>query len=166
VVRVERDDALIADLITLERDFWANHVLANEPPGVVGDDLEYLKTRPVERAKLVVDDPERVRELLRRRDTAKEGVRVAESIVADIEASLRDLAGDAAEVVTEDGEILFTVKANGTFASSRFKAAHPDLWDELQVLRPVLDVDKLKGNYPDLYEDHRARVLRPAPKKK
>lgn len=41
---IERDQELIDNLITIETDFWNNHVLPMVPPGVTGHDTELLGT--------------------------------------------------------------------------------------------------------------------------
>ena len=166
VVRVERDEKMIAALVSLEERFWVDNVLGGDAPGVVAGDVEHFARIPADVESVTADDPARVVDLLDRWEAAKENVKAAEEYAAGIEAELRQVAGTAEQVIDAEGAVLFTVKQNGTFAASRFKSANPSLWDELQVLRPVLDTEKLKANHPEEYNAHRARVLRRPKRKK
>lgn len=160
--RVERDEELIATLIAMEDTFWNVHVLGNTPPAMEANSLDVVKEQ---NALVAVDsreatDADEVLALLARRAEGKAMVKAGEAIADTAEASLRFLLGDA-EALTVNGKPVFTCKANGTFASTRFAAAEPEVAAEFTTTTQVLDVERLKAERPDLYAQHRARVLRP-----
>ena len=164
--RVERDEALIATLIAMEEEFWAQYVLPGLAPAPEANALDTIKAQYalVERPTIETADPTRVRELLADRAEGKATEKAGKAQADVAEAGLRLLLGDA-EVLTIDGAPAFTAKANGTFSPKRFEAEHPDVAAACTTTETVLDIDRLKSEHPDLYAQYRARVLRPVASK-
>lgn len=164
--RVERDEKLIDLLTSMERAFWTDHVLADVEPLITAQALKVVKGRYglVELAT-VPGDPVQVEPLIEQWQAGKAAIKAAEQVKDAAEANLRNLLGPA-EAMALLGETRLTCKANGTFASTRFVTEHPDLAEQLTTRKPVLDVDRLKAEHPDIYETYRARVLREVKPKK
>lgn len=160
--KVERDEALIDTITQLEHEFWHDHVLADVPPPPDAAALDVIKEqyRVVYSDTREADDPERLALLVERLASAKALGRVAKRDVEAAEAELRLMLGGA-DALTVDGEPILTGHANGTFAAKRFVETHPDVAEQYMTTAPVLDVERLKVEQPDLYAEHRARVLRP-----
>lgn len=165
--RVQRDDRLIADLVRIERAWWARHITAGEPPAVTGADscTDTLNSRW---SALVDTDPTIVDagtlDLVADYHAAHAAAKAAEEAKTLAGNRLRARLGDHTAAELEDGTKVATWKRNGTFSTGRFTAAEPALVAEYTQLVTTerLDVDGIKRDHPDLYEQHRARVLRPA----
>lgn len=167
--RVERDEALIADIIEIERQFWTENVLQRKEPALTANALDALKkqfSRAEERSILAPGDL--VGTLKQRHTEAKDQIKHWEGEKATVEAEMRLLFGSANTLLDEsDGETkLATLNQNGTFAESRFREEYPELAEELTIQKPALDMDRLKAEHPDEYNKHRARILRFATPKK
>jgi len=161
--RIERNEDLITDLIEIERRFWEQNVLANVAPDVSNVTLPHLKevfaqgtdTSSLQPRDLVV-------ELRERLAAAKSTIKEAEKEESQVQAEFRLLFGNHSRLVDEaDGlTTLAKLDQNGTFSSSKFKTAEPELWNQLQIMKPTLDMDTLKAEHPETYNKYRARVLR------
>lgn len=158
--KVLRDEDLITVLIEAGGRFWHEHVLTDIAPPVNGLDVDALKiawpstqTEPVDgiagQYEPLIDDLE----------AAKADIKAAEKRKADVEARLRKLAAEH-QVINIGGAKRLSLVPNGTFASTRFKADHPDLADEYTTPAPVLDAARLQKDHPTIYGAYRARVLR------
>jgi putative phage-type endonuclease len=160
--RVERDRLLFDHLVRTADRFWRDHVVNDLAPALASVDLDVVKDRyrTVEVAGVEAKDPGTIRALLAERAEGKARESAGAAQAAAAEAQLREHLGHA-EAITVAGTPLLTARPNGTFASSRFAAAHPDVAAECTTQQPVLDVDLLKTKHPDLYTAFRARVLRP-----
>ena len=159
--RVERDEALIADMVATAALFW-QRVLDGDPPPVDGTDastelLAHLWTAGTDAEKVL--SPSEVRPLLAEVEQVKAEAAALDSRLAAAQNRLRVLLGDY-EVALVDGLPLFTWKQNGQFAARRFAQAHPDLAAKYTHLVPAIDAKALAADHPDLYRAHRARVLR------
>lgn len=164
--RVERDEKLIEIITSAEDEFWHGHVIADREPAIEPMALDVIKERfrDIELAT-IAGSPVEMEPVIDEWTTAKAVEKAAEANRKRVEGVLRAALGPA-EAMTLLGEPALTCKANGTFASSRFIADHPDLAEELTVDKPALDMDRLKQEHPDLYQTYRARVLRAVTAKK
>lgn len=159
--RVERDDKLIDDLVKVETEFWHDYVLTGEMPPPEPSDayqdaleerfrLAREGTRDIDR-----DTRSRLKAMLDQADAAATYAEVGDLA----RNTIRQLLGDKTELCC-DRDSLATWKPNGTFAKKRFRQENPEVWDEFQVKEDVFDLDRLKTERPELYEQYRARVLR------
>lgn len=164
--RVDRDEKLIAAITQMEDEFWHRNVLDDQAPDLEPNALDVLKDRyrDIELAT-IAGNPIEMEPAIDTWLAAKAAEKAAENHRRQTEAVLREALGPA-EAMTLLGEPALTCKANGTFASSRFVADHPELAAELTVNKPALDVDRLKTEHPDIYQTYRARVLRAVTQKK
>lgn len=160
--RVERDRNLFEHLVQTAERFWRDYVVPDSAPGLAAVDLDVVKDRyrTVDLDATEAKDADEVRRLLAQRAEGKASEKAGALLAATAEAQLRELLGTA-EALTADGRPLLTARANGTFASSKFTAAHPDVALECMTQQDVLDVELLKTKHPDLYAAFRARVIRP-----
>lgn len=159
--RVERDEALISDLVAAGRLFW-QRVQDGDPPPVDGSDastdlLAQLWAGSQDAEKVV--SPAEVTPLLDEVEQIKATAGELDARLKLAQNRLRAMLGDR-EVAIADGESLFTWKQNGQFAARRFTEAHPDLAEKYSHLVPAIDTKALAADHPDLYRAHRARVLR------
>jgi len=159
--RVEADEELAADVTGMARSFW-QRVLDGNPPPVDGSgavtDLMATLWQAEPGAEVVIDRAQ-VAPLLLERDRIATEAETLKSRAAEVSNQLALLLGEA-EAAVWDGETLFTRKQNGTFASKRFEAAHPDLAAKYTHLVPAIDVKALAADHPDTYRAFRARILR------
>lgn len=159
---VERDEALIRDIIKLEEEFWTVNVQGRVAPPVTPYALPAVMERyrnedePAEPIDLDRDD---VAPLRARIEENNRRISDLEADTQEAQAALRHLAGGHA-IVTVDGEPFATLKSTGTFASSKFAADHPDKAAKYSVLKPVVDTKALAAAEPALYNHYRSRVLR------
>lgn len=161
--RIERDEELIAELIKIERHFWEQNVLADIAPDVTAITLPHLKDTFSQATDTISLQPRNlVVELRERLTAAKANIKEAEKEKDQVEAEFRLLFGNHSRIVDEaDGSTtLATLNQNGVFASKRFQDAEPELFEELQTQKTVLDVDRLKAEHEETYNKYRARVLR------
>lgn len=174
VRRLERDEALIAEIIRFESWWWESYVLTDEMPPL--DDSEATNATMREMyaravtGKTIAITPELLG-LFRELREAKEAMRLAEAVVTGIDSKIRLAVGDA-DVVVRDlsvplddskeskDNVLLTASNNGTFGGKKFTAAYPELAAEYRKNSSVLDTARLQKEHADAYNAHRARVLR------
>lgn len=161
--RVERDENLIAQLIDIEQRFWESNILGDTAPDVTHVSLSGLKETFSQGADTISYQPrELVMQLRERFAAAKANIKAAEADKDQIEAEFRLLFGEHSRLVDEaDGlTTLAKLDQNGTFSTTKFKSAEPDLWEQLQIMKPALDTDTLKTEHTESYNRYRARILR------
>jgi putative phage-type endonuclease len=157
--RVERDEKFIALLTEMEEEFWTTYVLGNTAPPADAAALPAIKERWLTvDTKLTVGDPEVIAPLYAAIKAAKATTKDAQEAEDLLEAQLRELLAGG-EALIAGGLLYATAKANGTFASTRLAADRPDLFEAL-CTKPSFDLDRVKTEYPELYTQYRARVLR------
>lgn len=131
---VERNDAVIEELIQQEREFWDRVVTGHAPPidgsPKTGELLKRLYPQDTGKV-LTIDAPELI-ESARRLVVAKALVKTAEADITRYENILKSAIGDASEAILDDwGKITWKTAAPSTKES--------------------LDLDLLKANYPEAY---------------
>lgn len=132
IFEVERDDDLIGELLDLEQRFWERHVLAGDPPPVVGTEREgqalraaYLDSDP----RACVDLDEDGLNLIRNRQAAKAEEKAAKKRIDAAENELMLLLGEA-EAGLYDGREVVTFRRveTKTLDRERLMHAHPNLY--------------------------------------
>lgn len=167
-VRIDRDAQLLGHLIDAG-DRFMQRVLNGDPPPIDGSDattelLAHLFDVRPEAVKEM--NPHTIAPLLAERARLKAEVKERDARLSELDNQLIAELGEC-EIAQAKGQVLYTGKANGTFASKRFEEAHPEIAARLRKSVEVLDVDAVKEQHPDEYRAHRARVIRPAkPRKK
>ncbi|MFJ7592462.1 YqaJ viral recombinase family protein [Streptomyces sp. NPDC097617] len=159
--RLERDEEMIEYLVDYCGRWFERHVVEGiEPPAdgleATSDLLAKLWSVKAETiAEIGVEQAKALRarhaEVKAREKAIKEDLRLVEN-------EMKLLTADN-EIAKSGGQPAWSWKANGTFASKQFAEAHPELAAEYTHMAPVLDVDRLKGEKPDVYAEFRARRL-------
>jgi len=159
--RVEYDPQIADDVLAMARSFWQQVQDGNAPPvdgseAVTG--LMAVLWAGREDAEKVIDR-EQVAPLLAERARIAARAEELKTAAAEVGNRLALLLGDA-EAAVWDGEVLFTRRQNGVFASKRFAEARPDLAEKYTHLVPAIDTRALAEDHPDVYRSYRARVIR------
>lgn len=115
-------------LLAAASDFWENHVLAEVPPPVSGDDnkaLNLVYPWHEEESEVPVE-VELVKELV----AIKAEQKLLESRRDDLEARIKEALKDAEIGVDDDGEkiVSWKTQSNNRFETSRLKAEQPDIY--------------------------------------
>jgi putative phage-type endonuclease len=156
------DTELIDHLVEYVTRWWHEHVVAGVPPKVDGSKATTELLAHLWQAKpeaiTEVDEGEALILRARLAELEKQAAAVKTEL-ARVKNRMAELIGTG-EIAMADGRELFTRKANGTFASSRFAAAHPEIVAAHQMTVSVPDWDAIKTKFPQEYRAHRARVLR------
>lgn len=109
VHRIDRDQALIDDLLTIGEEFWGWVENGQQPPvdgsHATGQLLDRLHAHPTD--EVVVADAAEVEGWLKQRAHAKEQIAGAEIALQDAENHLKAIAGDATDVHIR-GELAYT----------------------------------------------------------
>lgn len=166
--RVERDDALIADLTEIERVFWHEHVVPRVPPPLQPPDVDRMRALPADGA--VIDEPSPA--LLAAIDeyrAACDRYTDAENAKDLAAAVLLDELGGAEEVWrTDDGvrRRLLTCRAS-SFRPKDFAEAHPELAEKYsRQPPPVVSGPALRVADAQLWRSFCSRVIRLSKSKK
>lgn len=109
---IERDEELIRNLITIEHDFWHEHVLAKNPPAFSHQDSDFLKQAypesvPRESIELPEEAYDDIQGLYRARDDMENAKRRKETHENRIKGYMK-----TAELAYFQGELKFTWKTN------------------------------------------------------
>lgn len=160
---VSRDDGLIADLVSISRQWWEQHVLADQGPPVDGSAaVTALLTERFPRATagtevtIGIEDRD---ELLIARGKAAQAVKDAERELDAVKNRVRKLIG-ASERLVCDGKPVATWKHTSRFKAAEFAKAHPELAAEYVTTVPAVDTDRLAVDHPDTYRRFCSRSLR------
>ncbi len=164
--RLERDEALISELVAHCGGWFQRHIVEGHPPPADGlaATKELLGRLWQVKPEEVVDvDLTKARELRARREDIKARAKALDSELITVENEMR-LITEAAELAKVGSKTAWSWKQNGTFASKRFREAEPELAVKYTRLLPGLDVEALKADHPETFAKYRARVLN-VPKK-
>lgn len=160
--RLERDEELCGLLADAVDEFWHHHVLPGTPPELDGSQattelLAHLwEARPETVAEV---DPAVTAELLTRRAALEDRIGDLERELRTVENRLKAQLGDA-EIAVHLGRQLYSWKANGTLATSRLTADHPELAAKHRKSVDVPDWGAVAEHHPEIHRAYRARVLR------
>lgn len=109
---IERDEALIKNLITIENDFWHNHILAKIPPAFSHQDTDYLKERYKESfTDSTLDLPEEAYPIMESLIEARKAVAAAKIVEETAKNQIKGIMQHK-ELAYWQGELKFTWKAN------------------------------------------------------
>jgi putative phage-type endonuclease len=127
IAEVERNDALIADLIEIEEAFW-RRVIDREPPEVSANDVGLLKARWQPEAGKTVELVPTFGAALKARAKHKAGIKLLEERINQIDAEVMAAMGDAEEA-TVNGRVVATWKSTSrtTINTTALKEAWPEV---------------------------------------
>ncbi|WP_019548520.1 YqaJ viral recombinase family protein [Streptomyces sulphureus] len=159
--RIERDEEMCGWLVDTCGRWYQRHIVEGLPPEADG-----LEATTELLAKLWSVRPEAIaeidlataKELRARRAGLKARSKELAEELRTVENEMRRLTGEN-EVAKSDGKPAWSWKANGAFASKKFRDAEPELAAAYTHMAPALDLDRLKEEKPDIYAKYRARVL-------
>lgn len=136
--RIERDQALIDDLISISTEFWGWVQNGTRPPldgsPATGDLLDRLHANPAD--TVVIADAVEVEKWLRIRAGAKERAAAAEAAITEAENHLKDIAGDATDVHIR-GELAYSWRPRRGQISWKSAALDAD---------PDIDAEQYRGD--------------------
>lgn len=116
---IERDEELIKNLIDVEKGFWDNHVLANQPPAFSHQDTDYLKEMyPNSQDSLSIDLPEEAYDIVKAFDEARAAKKAAEMIEETAKNQIKGMMGEAEKAYWQ-GDLRFTWKTGKKSRSFR-----------------------------------------------
>lgn len=132
-VKIERDEALIRDLIQIESDFWNNHVLAKKMPDPDGTEIcdEVIKQYYPYKNRETIVLPDSFNLKLERRETLQEMIDRLTQEQKQIEQ-----------------EIKVFMQENEAAVGSRYRVT----WNGVDSSR--LDTKRLKKERPDIYQSY------------
>lgn len=109
---IERDEALIKNLITIEHEFWHNHVLTKIPPAFSHQDSDYLKDKySAAEADSCLDLPEEAYPIMESFYEADKALKAAETMKETAKNQIKGIMGNKEKAYWQ-GELKFTWKAN------------------------------------------------------
>lgn len=107
---IERDDELIKNLITIEKDFWENRVLAKNPPEYSHQDTDYLKEMyPESNPSLIVELTEDMYPVMQSLYEARRAIKAAEAVEETAKNRIKGFMGEAEKAYFQ-GDLKFTWK--------------------------------------------------------
>lgn len=127
---VEANAELQTALVDQEADFWA-HVVSRQPPAPVS--REDVKRRWKVSTGASVKATGEAKEAIAVLANVKASIKSAEEWLENATAAVQCYMRDAAELVSDDGDVLATwknISASPRFDLAQFKADHPDLWKQ------------------------------------
>ncbi|MED2186480.1 lambda-exonuclease family protein [Bacillus wiedmannii] len=131
--KIERDEELIQYLIDIEKDFWLNNVEQNEPPMFDGSDastelLKHLYPESIADSFVSLGKQEEL--LIEARDQVDREIKVLQEQKAEYENKIKAKLGTNEVGGTENYKIYWKSYITNRFDSKRFKAEHPDLFEQ------------------------------------
>ncbi|WP_433856742.1 YqaJ viral recombinase family protein [Streptomyces kronopolitis] len=160
--RLERDEEMVGYLVDYCGSWYQRHVVEGfEPPadGYEATTNLLAKLWSVKAETIAEVDIAKAKALRARRADLKEQEKALASDLRTVENEMRLMTGEN-ELAQAGGKPAWSWKANGTFASKKFREAHPELAAEYTHTVEAIDTDRLKADHPETYDEYRARVLR------
>jgi putative phage-type endonuclease len=151
LIIIQPDQEFIAMATGKVEVFWEEHVLKGVPPDpVTEDDLKILYPRSQPKVFPVDESTCKLIIKIARMRAAKKKIN---DRLEEIELAIKMLLTDY-EAATFDGEVVCTYKSakdKEVFDEAKFKEKHPE--ESEQWIQKVLDVDFIKSEHPDLYNE-------------
>jgi putative phage-type endonuclease len=155
---VERDEAIITELVKLETEFW--EYVQNETPPPLG---QHPDEAAVLRLLYPLGDPDLAVELtphafaaLSRYQSLGEQIKLLGEYREAMQALVTAELGEATEG-TYAGKPVVTWKNNAPLSEKQLRAQHPDIAAEYTIQKDALDRDRLYHDHPELTSRLRAR---------
>ncbi|MFZ3595121.1 YqaJ viral recombinase family protein [Streptomyces sp. BH104] len=160
--RLERDEEMIGYLVDYCGTWYQRHVVEGiEPPpdGYEATTNLLAKLWTVKPETIAEIDVAKAKELRARRAELKDREKAIAAELRTVENEMRLLTGEN-EVAKAGGQPAWSWKANGTFASKKFREANPELAAQYRRLVETVDTERLEADHPETYAKYRARQLR------
>lgn len=108
---IERDEALIQSLITIEKSFWEDNVLAKVPPAVTAQDTDLLNYMYPSSSPSSIDLSEAYYDLIKNLMDTRQALKLAEEAHEDAKNKIKQIMGEH-ELAYWQGEKMFSWKTN------------------------------------------------------
>jgi putative phage-type endonuclease len=148
---IDRDDVLIEHMVETLRPWWETHVERDWPPDPTRRAIPTLRRLYAGEAGRVHEIPVDVAVRL---EELRASVEASQAELQDLVAQVMAEAGDATEILAEDGKPVATWRPGQRIdgATEAWRAAHPDLVEEYGRRRIVHDVNTtaLVHDHPEL----------------
>ncbi|MEI5869203.1 YqaJ viral recombinase family protein [Bacillus albus] len=133
IKEIERDDELIGYLADIAKDFWLNNVEKHEPPMFDGSDastelLKHLYPESITNSFVSLGKQEEL--LIEARDQVDREIKVLQEQKAEYENKIKAKLGTSEAGGTENYKVFWKSYITNRFDSKRFKADHPDLYEQ------------------------------------
>ena len=93
--RIDRDENCIRQIVSMEKNFWCNHMLKNTPPPVSETDSEFLSALyPQARPETTIELPSEAINLIRKIEAAQNDIDIAKSAKEEAENLLKSMLKD------------------------------------------------------------------------
>lgn len=132
----ERDDELIDLIISMEKDFWTNHVMAQVPPEMDGSEASDTLIKKMYPAESVKEKdhsialPSEAGKLLEVIDTTKAQIKELEYTKKEAENKLKQFIGEYQVASFFDREIKWQKIDAKKFDVKTFETEHPELYEQ------------------------------------
>lgn len=131
--KVERDEELIQYLISIEKDFWEEHVLKEIPPAFDGSDasVDLLKTLYPEAVPFTeITLPPETNTLLDALEQVNTELKELETQKKEYENKIKAQMGENEKAIAGERTITWKSITSNRFDSKRFSAEYPDLYNK------------------------------------
>lgn len=128
--RIERDEAIIANLVKIESDFWHNHVLKQTPPDPDGSAASSELVRRIypESNGLELDLPSAVERWIEQYEQAAEEEKAAAARKEEAANNIKMLLGEYEVGRFKDWKITWRSISSSRLDTKRLKAELPDIY--------------------------------------
>lgn len=131
--KVDRDEELIQYLIDIEKDFWEEHVLKENPPAFDGSDastdlLKALYPEAIPESEITL--PPDAGTLINALDQVNEELKELETQKKEYENKLKALMGENEKAVAGERVITWKSIVSNRFDSKRFSKEYPELYNK------------------------------------
>lgn len=151
---VERNNELIDALISIEKDFWFNHVLKGVPPLPDGSDsaeeilgMIYPASSALPMEEVLELESSTI-DLINEFDEIKDQIKELEKRKKEISQLIQVQVGDYQSAVCQDRKI--TYKASRSFNEEELKKSEPEIYKNYS--KSVLDKNRFKKDLPKVYD--------------
>jgi putative phage-type endonuclease len=160
---VNRDDAMIADLVSLSRDFWFDNVIGGVEPAIDGSAActAFLAKRfPLSQEDTAVEiSADDWFTLAVDREKTLQGEKDAKRDADAVKNRIRKVMGTAERLMCGDDQVA-TWRHIRKFKEAAFAKAEPELASKYVTTKPVTDVERLAADHPETYRRFCTRELR------
>jgi putative phage-type endonuclease len=160
---IERDDAIVAELIKLETEFWELVQTETPPPlGTHPDEAALLRLLyPLGNPDLAVELTPYAVDALRRYQSLGDQINELKAARDQLQALVTSELGEATEG-TWQGQPVVSWRNNAPLSEKLLRAEHPDLAAEYTIQKNALNRDALYRDHPEITSRLRARRFLPS----
>lgn len=131
--KIERDEELIQQLISIGKDFWENHVMKQIPPEWDGSEASQKllsKMYPNSKPNASIELPTDTAEFIEKLDEVKSSIKELESLKNTYENKVKSYLGENEIGFIRDKKVTWKSYVTNRFDTKRFKSDYPDLYEK------------------------------------